>query len=262
MLDENAILNRLDKFMISNNFLNLFNNKSYINENIQDNKIQDSKLNKNINKSESKDENEKYNKKKNDYITLHVKDKKFWYFYMFVNNLEYNDIPDKTNRFKIESDTKIKYVEEIMKNKELNLKQYKISKKNVQTSIADIQNCISLEDLIALCALYKRNLIYIVNNMYYEVNFGLTSGNNEYDVIIKDENNVEKIPLENKKEELLNQVKSEYYKIDNIAKKMKSISSYTLNELQEKAQNLNISLQTEEGKNKLKKIFMKKFLLN
>ena len=180
---------------------------------------------------------------------------------MFVNNLDYDDIPDKTNRFKIEAETKIKYVEELIKNKDLNLKQYKISKKNVQTSISDIKNCIVLEDLIALSALYKRNLIYIVNNMYLNINFGLTSGNNDYDIIIKDENNVEKIPSQLKKEEILKNIKSEYYKIDNVTKKLKSISSYTLNELQEKAKSLNILIKTEEGKNKLKKDIYEEILI-
>ena len=244
------ILNKLEKYMITNTFIDVFTKENNINK---DNNYEVSvKSNKKIikNNIESKEKEKVKDENDNeDYIQLNEKDNRFWYFYMFINDLDINDLPPKQQRFKTQTEEKIKYVEEFNKKKELKLKEYKLVKKNIISSLSDVQSLITLEDLIALCILYKRNIIYAHNNMYYEGLFGLTSGNNEYDIIIKDEKGLEKIPIQSKKDDIYKKIKSEYYQVENISKKLKGISSYKLNELYELAKKLNIT-QTE---NKLKK---------
>ena len=247
VLTHENVLNKLEKYMITNNFIDVFTKENKINNDTH----YESKTNKNIIKSniQYKEEIQNNENKSQDYIQLNEKDSRFWYFYMFVNELEINDLPAKCERFKIQTEEKIKFVEEFNKKKELKLKEYKLVKKNIISSLSDVQSLITLEDLIGLCILYKRNIIYAHDNMYYEGLFGITSGNNEYDIIIKDEKNIEKIPIQSKKDDIYKKIKSEYYQIENISKKLKSISSYKLNELHELAKKLNIT-QTE---NKVKK---------
>jgi hypothetical protein len=238
------ILNKLERYMITNHFLDAF---------VKENNYHDcnNKYNVKINKKIIKDniESKETQKENEDYIQLNEKDNRFWYFYMFINDLEINDLPPKQERFKTQTEEKINYVEKFNKNKELKLKEYKLVKKNIISSLSDVKNLITLEDLIALCILYKRNIIYAHNNMYYEGLFGLTSGNNEYDIIIKDEKGVEKIPNNSRKNDIYKEIKSKYYQVENISKKLKSISSYKLNELQELAKKLHIT----QIENKLKK---------
>lgn len=251
----NNLLN-LEKNMLHNNLLELITNinvKNILNENTNNNNKIKTNTNRKI-QQQIEDLNKNHNliNKDNDWITIDEDDKKFWYFYMFINNLELLDLPDKTNRFKIQTETKIKFIEELNKLDKNQLKIYKLSKNKIQLSISDFKNKLVLDDLVALCIMYKRNLIYAANDMYYEINAGITSGNNVWDIIIKDDN-IEKIPNESKKNELLHIIKSKYYKVDLLSKIMKSISSYTLLELQDIAKKINISTQTEDGKNKLKK---------
>lgn len=266
-ISNNNILNKLtelNKFMLSNDLIDSMLSVSSIKMLNNVNKVVQDKVNKkntnienitksSINKLDSS--NSDNNKINNDFIILKEQDKKFWYFYMFVNNYELCDLPSQYERFKIQTEEKIKYVEELAKTDNSIFKQYKISKKNIQSSLSDIKNNISLEDLIGLSILYKKNLIYICDNMYYEIGAGLTSNNNDWNIIVKNNDTLEKIPINEKKEEFYNKVREgiNYYKIDNITKPIKSISSFTIDQLANIANKLNISIERENGKKKLKK---------
>jgi hypothetical protein len=255
----NNILNKLEKFMLNNDLIEALvcNSKLNIIENKEKSKL-NQKYNEN-NKSDNtkfvKNNSEEDKTLNNEWIIVNKKDKKFWYFYMFINDLEVADLPLNNNTFKIESEEKIKLVEELAKTDNSIFKQYKINKKNIQSSLSNIQDSINLIDLIGLCILYKRNLIYICDNLYYEINTGLTSGNLNFDIIYKDKNGIEKIPTNKKKEELYNKIRNEniFYKIENISKPIKCVSSFTLSELKELAEKLNILTQKEDEKMKLKK---------
>ena len=251
----NNILNKLEKFMLNNDLIQT------IVSNAHQNMIKENEKEKKSYKLEVSNDNHLLKKSKsnikvdNEWININNKDKKFWYFYMFINNLELCDLPPNHEVFKVETEQKIKFVEEIEKIENSTFKQYKISKKKIQSSISSIQNKITLEDLIGLSILYKRNLIYIYDGMYYELATGLTSNNNDWDIIYKDENGIEKVPNNNKKNELLKNIREEniYFKIDNIVKPIKSASSFTVDELIKIANKINILIEKEDGKKKLKK---------
>lgn len=238
------IINKLSKYSLTKNNINeLIKNEFTIryNENINHNdKINNnSKLNNNINSN------------KNDKtILIKENDKLFWYLYMIINNLSLETLPMKNERFSIESDFKLKTTELLLKTKELQWKSLKIKKCNVITSISNsVSKTITKEDMIAFIYLYKINIIYIWNKCYIKLFSNIDEINNSNNInIIINEDNLDKLVLNEYNDEYLKKISNNYIEVFDILKPLKSLSSYKLNELQDMAKQLHIILNSLSGK--------------
>lgn len=189
--------------------------------------------------------NEKYNNKDNnsrektEYYLPYSTDKLFWCFYKIIN-----ESWDENENFRIEKEFKIDCIEKLRKNKN-DLKPYKLTLTTIENDLLN-ERKITLKTLVALCILYKINLIYTFNNKYYELN------NDSLDNI----NNIHVISNINDKDSLLlikkdlDYYRNNFYCIENINKPLKAISGYTIKELELMAKKLQIIEDDIKNKNK------------
>jgi len=189
--------------------------------------------------------NEKYNnkdnipKEKTEYYVPYSNDKLFWCFYKIIN-----ESWDENENFRIEKEFKINCIEKLRKNKN-DLKPYKLTLSTIENDLLN-ERKITLKTLIALCILYKINLIYTFNNKYYEINNdSLDNSNNIY--VISNLNDKDSLLLIKKD---LDYYRNNFYCIENINKPLKAISGYTIKELELMAKKLQIIEDDIKNKNK------------
>ena len=119
---------------------------------------------------------------------------------------------------------KYKWIEQIRNKKEI-LKPIKISRTTVEDELA---NCtkISMATIKALCHLFDINIFYIDNKKFYEI---ITNENNPVFVIEKQEQmyGLKK----NLSIEQLEYYRNHFWKLENLDKPLKAISSYKINDL-------------------------------
>lgn len=172
------------------------------------------------------------------------KDQLFWCFYIIINGQDKYDMI-KNSVFKTEKEFKIESVEKLRFKKDI-LKINKLKKTEVENQLVNIQ-CIKLEALRALCILYEISIIYVSGRTYSLFNYGTDLSA----VIIKINNKfgfrLNNIP------QYVEDIKSNYFNIEDRSKPIKGISSYTLKELQDIAIKLDISLIDTTGKKIAKK---------
>jgi len=159
------------------------------------------------------------------------KDNLFWCFYIILNDLYNYDMI--TNFFTMEKETKYKFVEELRKKKEI-FKPIKISRNMVEDELANMK-MISIKTIKALCYLKDINVFYIDNKKYYEI---IINENNPIYVIEKINNQYGlKQKITNEK---LDYYRNHYWKLENLDKPLKAISSYKSVELKDICKRLNI----------------------
>ena len=176
--------------------------------------------------------NNKSNNTKNEFKKqkqiINNNDQLFWIIYKIVEG----DYMYETNcNFKTEKDFKIKCIEKLRLIKP-NLKTYKLRLNRVEDQLLNSKK-INLEAFFALSLLYNLNIFYIWNNKYFEFicsdNSDIYIINNVNDnIVIEDNNN----KIDYYKENLFN--------IENLSKPLKSVTSYTKDDLLTIAKKLNI----------------------
>lgn len=160
-------------------------------------------------------------------------DKLFWCFYVILFGEHKYEL---NNNFKEEKEFKIGTVEKLRKIKP-ELKAMKLSLTEIERELVH-SNKIGIKSLIALCLLYKLNVIYVWNRKYMEI---INNNNNEKEnnIIICDDN-INKL-LREYDQEKINYYKENYLCIENISKPLKAIASYSKSELLKMAEKLNIN---------------------
>jgi len=138
-----------------------------------------------------------------------------------------------SNFFTTEKETKYKYVEELRKRKEL-FKPIKISRNTVEDELGNLKT-ITIKTIKALCHLKDVNIFYIDNKKYYEI---IINENNPIYVIEKI-NNLYGLK-QNITNEKIEYYRNNYWKLENLDKPLKAISSYKSNELKDICKRLNI----------------------
>ena len=169
--------------------------------------------------------------KVNDIFFPKQKDNLFWCFYIILNNLSTYEMI--SNFFTTEKETKYKYVEELRKRKEL-FKPIKISRNTVEDELGNLKT-ITIKTIKALCHLKDVNIFYIDNKKYYEI---IINENNPIYVIEKI-NNLYGLK-QNITNEKIEYYRNNYWKLENLDKPLKAISSYKSNELKDICKRLNI----------------------
>lgn len=161
----------------------------------------------------------------------HQTDQLFWCFYIILFNKHDYDIVH--NFFTKEKEIKYNWIETFRHHKDI-FKKIKISRNNIEDELANKKQ-ISMNCIKALCHLFQINVFYISDKKYYEI---IIDENKEYYVIeYKDKNyglrqniNIEKI----------NYYRENYWKMENLDKPIKAISSYKSDDLKCICKKLNI----------------------
>jgi len=176
--------------------------------------------------------NNKSNNTKNEFKKqkqiINNNDQLFWIIYKIVEG----DYMYETNcNFKTEKDFKIKCIEQLRLIKP-KLKTYKLRLNEVEDQLLNSKK-INLEAFFALSLLYNLNVFYVCNNKFFEFictdNSDIYIINNVNDNIIIEDNN-----------DKLDYYKENLFNIENLNKPLKSITSYTKDDLLIIAKKLNI----------------------
>ena len=229
--------NKIDNNKIDNNKIN--NNK--INNNkIDNNKIDNNKIDNN------KIDNNKIDNNKIDICIPKEKDKLFWCFYLIKNGeLKYELIDNKS--IITEKQLKIGYVEKLRNYKQI-IKQYKFTTlSNIENNLAN-EDKISINTFLTLCVIENINVYLIKKNTYYELCM-----NDSNDIFLIYVLNNGKFGYE-KNINKTDNIKSTFFKLDNMEKPIKSITYYKVSDLLEICNKLSIeTINKETNKSKSKK---------
>jgi hypothetical protein len=178
----------------------------------------------------------------------------FWCFYIIVNGLSGYEY--EKNYFTAEQEFKVKIIERIKKgeNKQI-LKEHKMSKNMIESGLMGTGNMtgISPKTLYALSLFHNVNIFYVYKNTYYEMfvdaNANVSDSkihiiqfnpdNNCYSVCVYTNANEDEGQME-----YIENIKKTCLKLDNlddVNKPLRPISSYSLTELLNIAEKMNIS---------------------
>ena len=176
----------------------------------------------------------KINKKQ--VFTPHQKDTLFWCFYKIIHD----ELPDNIN-IAMEKTLKIQFVEKMRKHKEL-IKKHKIASiSHIENQLAN-ENVIDITVFFVLSLIHKLNVVYVKNNTYFEL---IENEESELPIYIIYFLEQSKYGYSTTIDKTTYNV---FYKIDNLNKPIKAISSYKVSELIEICNKL--SIETAELKNK------------
>ena len=159
------------------------------------------------------------------------RDQVFWCFYIILNDITNYEMVH--NYFTMEKETKYKWIEEFRLKKEL-FKPIKVSRNAVEDELANAKT-ITMASIKALCHLKDVNVFYIDDKKYYEM---LT--NDEKPIYV-----IEKIDgkyglKQNISKEKVEYYRSHYWKLENLDKPLKAVSSYKSDELKDICKRLHI----------------------
>ena len=178
--------------------------------------------------------------KKNEDITVSQKsvktsaphniDSLFWCFYIILNG-EHSYALD--NSFKKEKEFKIECIEKLRKIKS-ELKAFKLRLNEIENELLN-EKKITIKTLVALCLLYKINILYVWNRKYIEI----INNPDETINIILNENMEDKISYDTSITKI-NYYRENYWFIENVTKPLKGITNYTHSQLLTIANKLDI----------------------
>jgi hypothetical protein len=189
---------------------------------------------------------------KDEFLFPNQKDSLFWCFYIMKNGLESFASLDNINVV-LEKKMKIECVEFLRKNKSL-LKAAKISPLTTIENFLVNEDKIDVNTFFALCVANNISALYIYKNTYFLLNATETEtetyGNLHIVKRIEKTLKVGILQSDKKAKEFL----EAFYKVDNIAKPVKAMSAYKLDELVEIAKKLGIeTINSITNKQKTKK---------
>ena len=177
----------------------------------------------------------------------------FWCFFIFLKGYEEYEL-HKSDAFAVEKKIKIETVEKLKSIKE-KLKELKLKRTELEDELVN-QPKITIKGLYALCLVHNISITYISGRKYYEicpdlinpVKKGIIEANKSGEASINDD----LLFLEN--------VRKDYWFIDNIQKPLKAPSAYTIKELQDISERLNIDIMHMQSKLKTKKVLYEEIL--
>jgi len=232
----------------NDNYNHVFNNlQDYMLDEQNIKKSLEIKMQSEIHSFKSKNDNEnryKDVKPKNNIFIPREKDSLFWCFYIMKHGDAKYEVLEHKNIL-TEKKHKIEYVEKIRKEKQI-VKTYKFATlTHIENNLAN-ENQLDIKTFLTLCAIENLNILFVKNKTYYEL---LMNDSNQLYIVYLLQNNkygYEINPIN------YEQIKTTFYKLDNIDKPIKSMSGYKLSELVEICKKLAIDFVDKET-NKQKK---------
>jgi len=174
------------------------------------------------------------------------KDKIFWSMFILINGIESYEILNKNDHFKIESKTKIDYIDKLRGMKSV-LKEKKMRRSLIEADI--LNDKISFISLEAICVIHDVSVILVKNNNYIDINKGA-----KFVGALIYENGCLSIKTTNI-DNYINSIKDKYYEIVNITKPIRAISAHTLSELYNICLKLKIDLKNNDRKKTKQQIY-------
>ena len=242
-------LTRYTKHMINNtNTINKssLNHNKYIKKELKEKQVSDKKIS-----------SEKfYNPKQ--------KDSLFWCFYILKHGYFNYEMEINNQYFVVEKNEKFKYIEMLRHNKD-KIKLHKIKPfTELENDLAN-KDKISIKTFFALCILENINVLLIDKRKIYEVMCVDIDNNHPVNIVhrnnITSEHNIEL----NVTDEVVNNYKNTYYKMNSFDSSLKAMTSYKLEELLDLCKKLDINTEitkSNEKKKKTKKDIYELLVLN
>lgn len=167
----------------------------------------------------------------NDIFFPKQRDQLFWCFYVILQG--HSEYEMTNNFFTLEKETKYKWIEVFRGRKEL-FKPIKVSRNVVEDELANAK-AITMATVKALCHLNDVNVFYVDDKKYYEIT---TNSEKPFYLIEKVDGRYglkEKIPIEK-----VEYYREHYWKLENLDKPLKAVSSYKASELKDICKRLHI----------------------
>jgi len=184
-------------------------------------------------------------------FTPFQKDKLFWCFFIILKGYEEYEMNHST-AFSIEKKIKIEAVEKLKGLKE-KLKELKLKRTELEDNLVN-QPTISIKGLYALCLVHNISITYVYGRKYCEINLDTTSDvTNKKGVIIQNDKKEDSLRWNEQNDEFIQNVKENYWHIENIQKPLNAPSAYTLKELQDICQKLQLEVETKVNETLKKK---------
>jgi len=191
-------------------------------------------------------------------ITPHNKDKLFWCFYIILKGHEEYQMCG-TNSFSVQNSIKIEVVEKLKTIKD-KLKELKLKRTELEDELVN-KAFITVKGLTALCLIHNISITYIFGRKFCEIN--PQPDITKKHIIIQNHKKEDSLRLSDDDAEesaFLKQIHDEYWFIENIQKPLNAPSAYSVKELQEICERLQINTfttanesQTQKQKPKTKK---------
>ena len=190
--------------------------------------------------------------KKQDIFTPNQNDTLFWCYFIIKNgDIAYETLNNKNAL--VAKQMKIDFVSVIRKNKDI-VKTYKFDTiSNIESNLAN-DNSLSKKTFLTLCAIENINIIFINKKTYFELLMKDTDIIYVVHELSNNSNYNNKYGFEIARKENISNIKETLYKIENIDKPIKGLSSYKVQDLIDICVKLAIeSINKETGKHKSKK---------
>ena len=253
---EYNVVEDLQDYMFTSANLDRFTKDMFImnDKTINDKTINDKTINdKTINKPRNQNENQKQDN--NIYKPL-KKDSLFWCFYILKYGFSKYEMEVGSQYFTIEKNEKFRYIELLRRKESKDL--LKINKIKPLSELEDDlanKDKISIKTFFALCIIEKLNILLVEGRKIYQ---SMNNDSPVINVIHRNSNSFENyIELNVSNESILN-YKDNYYNVIGFDNALKTISSYTVDELLELCKKLNILITKVTGMEGEKKKLSKK----
>jgi len=233
-------LTRYIKHMINNKAtpLNKYNKKE-----LKENHVKDKKLSKKIYKPKQKDS-------------------LFWCFYILKHGYSNYEMDINNQYFVIEKKEKFKYIDMLRNNKDI-IKLHKIKPfTELEDDLAN-KDKISVKTFFALCILENINVLLVDKRKIYEVTCIDIDNNHPVNIIHRNSNTLEHHIELNATNDVINNYRDTYYKMNSFDSSLKAMSSYKLEELIDLCKKLDINIEVNSNeKKKTKKDIYQLLVLN
>ncbi len=180
-------------------------------------------------------------------FTPFQKDKLFWCFYIILKGYEEYEM-NRSHSFSIEKQLKIETVEKMKSVKE-KLKELKLKRTELEDELVNKQT-ITLKGLCALCVVHNVSITYIFGRKYCEIGPGPAEPEHKQGIIIQNEKKEDSLKWTTNENNanndiFLSQIRADYWLIENIQKPLKASSAYTLTEIHDICNKLQIETYTQ-----------------
>lgn len=239
------ILNSLSNYMLFGDNLNVdFYNNKFKNQRALKNvkEIQEIQEIQQIEQIQEIEQHVVNSKDKNDIYVIRQRDSLFWAFYILKYGLFSYEMSILSQSFSVEKQEKFKYIELIRKNKEL-LKLHKIQKlQSLENELAN-EKTISIKTFISMCIIENIN-VFLINDRKIYIN--LLDETLPINIIFKNKNKPNYCIDFKITEDKINDYKENYLILSSFEDKIKSINSYTLEQLLEICRKLKLTISNDE----------------
>jgi hypothetical protein len=186
-------------------------------------------------------------REKSNVFTPIQKDTLFWCFYILKYGETNYEMLDNIN-IVLEKKLKIEYIAKIRKEKQI-VKSYKFATlTHLENQLANEEK-IDLNTFFTLCVIENINVLYVCKKTYFELLM-----NDDKIHIIRRLDNYSKYGYEGIEQSKIELYRSTLFKVDDVEKPLKSISSYKVSELVEFCSKLGIEIYVKDTtKSKSKK---------